>query len=359
MSIIYDPSTDPDAGQKRRLLHLTEGCLSPRSAKTTRGVLLYSHHDSVGCVDSEAVGASTVERLGAREDIPVKATVGEFLDGSVARPDTLVVGATPVGGKLPAPMRQAVKDALKAGMDVWSGMHEFLVDDPEMVTLARETGAKIWDVRKPGKDLPVGSGACLETKCRRILAVGTDCAIGKMTAALEIRAAARKEGIHAAFVATGQTGMMIEGWGSPIDAIAGDFMAGCVERDVLRVAEDNDYVLIEGQGSLLHPGYSPVTLGLLHGCMPTDFLLCHQLGRTAISKREHIAIPSLSKMLEFYMDSVKPFGLAPRCIGVAINTWGHPEDAARSACEAAAQELGLPATDPSRFGSAGILANWG
>ena len=340
---------------RRKLLHLVEGSLSPRGAKTTRGVLLYSENRTIGLIDSTNVGKKCQELMGAGGDAPIRARVADFLGGAAGdRPDTLVIGTTPVGGQFPAEMRRHVLDAIEGGLDIWSGLHHFLAGDAEIADAAARAGVRLWDVRRPGRDLPVGSGRCCETKSYTLLAVGTDCAVGKMTAVLEMREEGRRRGQRAEFVATGQTGIMISGWGHPIDAIPGDFMSGCVEEDCLRVDGQCGIIFVEGQGSLYHPGFSAVTLGLMHGACPDGMILCHQAGRTRISKREHIEIPPLAEVIHFY-EGVQ-FPLKPtRVLGIALNTWGLGDLEARAWIRAAEDDTHLPATDPCRYGAGPLV----
>lgn len=332
--------------RKRTIVHLAEGWLAPRAAKTTRGVLVYSPHASVGIIDSTNNGATAQHLLGAGGDTPVRASLADFLPYN---PDTLVVGVTPVGGQLPPSFRRHILEALEAGLDVWSGMHQFLSDDHEFRLAAEHGGATIWDVRRPPEDLPVGRGHMIHSKSCCALMIGTDCALGKMTAGLEIQKSLQAAGSSAEFISTGQTGMMITGWGHPVDAIPGDFMAGCVEKDCMSVDGQCDVIIVEGQGSLLHPGYSPVTLGLMHGAMPDAMILCHQPSRVAISGCEHIPIPPLREVMQLYLDVQRPIKPS-RVIGVCLNTYGMDEASALAAVEAAERDTGLPATDPVRFG---------
>ncbi|MDK2971156.1 MAG: hypothetical protein PWP23_911 [Candidatus Sumerlaeota bacterium] len=343
------PSSAKRNFTKRTIVHLAEGYCTPRGAKTTRGVLVYSEHDSVAVIDSTNAGKTARQLLDGGGDIPVVGSLADVFRMGL-KPDTLVVGVTPVGGRLPTSFRRPVIEALEAGIDVWSGMHQFLQNDQELRLAAERGGAEIWDVRKPPEDLPVGMGAMINNKSYSMLMVGTDCALGKMTAGLVIRDAAKAIGKHYEFVATGQTGMMITGWGHPVDAIPGDFMCGCVEKDCLSVDGQCDAIIVEGQGSLLHPGYSPVTLGLLHGCMPDGMILCHQPSRTAVSNREHVLIPALSIVAKLYED-VQKLLKPSRVIGGVLNTHGMAEDTARAAIEAAENDLGRPVTDPVRFGA--------
>ncbi len=337
-----------DLSRMRKIVHLVEGSANPRSAKTSRGVLMYSPHESMGLIDSTNVGKTAHQLFGCGGDIPTFSSIGDFHRHGI-EPDTMVVGVTPVGGRLPESMRRHVLEALEAGIDVWSGMHLFLSDDHEFRVAAEQGEASIWDVRKPPEDLPVGQGHMVESKSYSLLMVGTDCALGKMTAGLEVQRAAQKSGMTAEFVATGQTGMMITGWGHPIDAIPGDFMTGCVEKDCLKVDGRCDLIVVEGQGSLIHPGYSAVTYGLLHGAMPDGMIMCHQPTRTRISNREHVKIPKMSVLAELYLHTqlhLKP----SKFVGVCLNTYGMDEQDALDAVKAAEDDMQVPATDPCRFG---------
>jgi uncharacterized NAD-dependent epimerase/dehydratase family protein len=339
--------------RKRTIVHLVEGSCSPRSAKTTRGILCYSPHESVALIDSTNVGRTAQHLLDAGGDIPIDACLADVLRRGL-KPDTLVIGVNPVGGRVPPAFRRHIIEALEAGLDVWSGMHQFLADDHEFRVAAERGGAQIWDVRRPPQDLPVGVGAMMTSKSYCALMVGTDCALGKMTAALELQRTANARGLRAEFIATGQTGMMIAGWGHPIDAIPGDFMAGCVEKDCLSVDGQCDLILVEGQGSLIHPGYSPVTLGLMHGAMPDAMILCHLANKSTIGTCEHVRIPSLRAMADLYEAVQQHLKPSPVVAG-ALNTHGLSDAAARAALDAAAADLGLPVTDPVRYGPQPLL----
>jgi uncharacterized NAD-dependent epimerase/dehydratase family protein len=191
-----------------------------------------------------------------------------------------------------------------------------------------------------------------------ILAVGTDCNVGKMTVQLELRNEFSRRGHRVRFVATGQTGIFIEGWGIAVDAVVADFIAGAAERLVLQGAEDADILLVEGQGSLIHPGYSGVTLGLLHGTCPDALILCHQVTRDYIGdyhgREPWVRIPPLSEMIEIYESAAAPVR-PTRVIGIALNTFDLDDERARAAVRRATDETGLPATDPVRFGPAPLV----
>ena len=330
----------------RRVVHLAEGKFSLRNSKMTTGVIRYSVHHSVAVIDSTQVGKTAQEVLGFGGDVPV---IASLQDSYKYKPEVLLIGITPPGGQLPDYMRPMILEAMSQGMDIWAGLHDFLSEDAELTAAAARHGVKIWDIRKPGKKLPVGGGLCRWSKSYISLMVGTDCALGKMTVALEIDRVAKARGTHSEFVATGQCGIAIAGWGSPIDAIPGDFMAGCVERDVMSV-EGADMILVEGQGALMHPGFSSVTLALIHGSCPDSLIMCHQLTRKEISNIKGITIPSLTEVLKGYVEMarlIKPTTL----VGVAINTSGVPDDEARAALKAAEAEMGVPATDVIRYGA--------
>jgi uncharacterized NAD-dependent epimerase/dehydratase family protein len=271
--------------------------------------------------------------------------------------DTLLIGVAPQGGGLPPAWRAAVIAALERGWDVLSGLHEFLGDDPEFAALAARRGARLVDVRRPPSTRRIGTARAARLDAEVVLTVGTDCNVGKMTTALELVAALTAAGHRAAFVATGQTGMFVADAGVAVDALVADFVAGEVEHHVCAAAAGAAFVVVEGQGSLLHPGYSGVTLGLLHGACPSQLVLCHEAARKHLrvgEDRDGAAIPPLAEVAEAYRAAaawVRPAVVT----AVALNTLGLGESDARAACARAAAEVGVPATDPVRFG-AGPLA---
>ncbi len=331
----------------KRLIHLAEGNFSHRKSKMTTGVLRYGYHHSLAVIDSTRVGETANQVIGFGGDVPVVASLRDALD---FQPEAILVGITPAGGRLPDDMKQTLLEAIEHGLDVYAGLHDFLTDDPELVAAAKRKGVMLWDIRKPDKHLPVGGGLTRWSKSYISLMVGSDCAIGKMTVALEIDRAAKARGIDCEFVATGQCGIAIAGWGSPIDAIPGDFMAGCVERDVL-TCEGSEIILVEGQGSLLHPGFSSVTLGLVHGSCPDSFVLCHQITRREISNIREVPIPSLDEVMRPYIDIVRPFKPNAKLVGVSFNSVGVSDEEAKAAIADAEKLLGVPATDPIRYGA--------
>ncbi|HEX2045047.1 MAG TPA: DUF1611 domain-containing protein [Gaiellaceae bacterium] len=329
----------------KRYLVLAEGHSDdPHHGKTMYGVIRYGADPVVCVLDSRRAGATV-------EGLPVVATVAEALP---YEPTTALVGVAPSGGRLPPVWRSLLADAVRAGLDVEAGMHEFLADDPELAGLAREHGVELRDLRRPPADLSVATGANLEHGAAVALTVGSDCAIGKKTVAIELDRAARARGLASVFVPTGQTGIMIAGWGIAVDAVVADFLAGAAERLVVDGAARGDVLWVEGQGSLVHPQYSGVTLGLLHGSAPHALVLCHKAGDTHVEGMPAHPIPPLTELVELYERAALPARPA-RVAAVALNTRRLPEDEARAAVADAEEETGLPADDPVRFGAGRLL----
>ncbi|HET6568000.1 MAG TPA: DUF1611 domain-containing protein, partial [Rhodothermales bacterium] len=265
----------PETSLSRRLVLLTEGSLDPFNAKTAVGVLRY-RPEHVACVlDSFRAGQRLEELVGVGRGIPIVGTPEEAL---ALHPTGLLLGTVAPGGRVPQTWRALIATFLERGLDVISGLHQFLSDDPSLVAIAARTGARIQDLRRPPADLGVATNIAKEQPGLRVLTVGTDCNLGKKVTSLELTRAACEAGWDAAFVATGQTGIAIEGKGIAIDAVISDFVAGAAERLVLDHA-GHEVLFIEGQGSVTHPGFSGVTLGLLHGSAPQALILCHHATR--------------------------------------------------------------------------------
>jgi len=330
----------------RRILILTEGRFGVFDAKTATCVIRYAADEVVGVLDSVTAGQTTDQVLGFGPAIPIVATLEE---GLALGPDTLLIGVAPRGGLLPDAWRSLIAAALEAGLTVASGLHTFLGDDPELVTIATRSGGQIIDLRRVPDDLPVASRRADQVDATVVLTVGTDCNVGKMTAAMELTLAARRMGYRAVFVPTGQTGLFLDGRGLAIDRVIADFIAGAAEVMVLDNAPGNDFVFVEGQGSLLHPGYSGVTLGLLHGSMPDAQVLVHPPTRK-VSVEDEIEIEPLPEWIELHEQIAGYLKPAP-VAGVAINGWDLSESEARAWAERIAAETGRPAIDPVKFGA--------
>ncbi|MGR3309251.1 MAG: DUF1611 domain-containing protein [Candidatus Brocadiales bacterium] len=334
---------------KRRMIILTEGHLDVFEAKTATSVIRYRSEEVVAILDSACAGKKLEEFIGIGKGIPIVGSVNEALEFN---PTAMLIGIAPPGGTLPEEWRSYIVDAINNGLDIISGLHTYIGDDPEFARLAHIRRVAISDIRKPPEDLPVGTGKAKEVFATKILTVGTDCNIGKMVTSIEITRLAKEQGINACFVATGQTGIVIEGSGIAVDRVIADFIAGAAEQLVLERAH-YDLLLIEGQGSLNHPAYSGVTLGLLHGSVPDGLILCHQPGRTAI-RRYHFPIPPLSEIIDMHESISKPVHPC-KVLGISLNCHGLSNDEARRAVDEIEAETNLPTTDPIMFGSDKLL----
>jgi uncharacterized NAD-dependent epimerase/dehydratase family protein len=350
------PST-PD----RRLVILAEGNFGYHHGKTAMGVIRFGQDKVIAVIDSTQAGRNVREWLGdsGRFDIPIVASLSEAL-GFVPRANALLIGIAPTGGRLPDSWRQVILSAIRSGLDIQSGLHTFLGDDPEFTEAARSSGVRITDYRRPPERMETSVGRRHEPGKRVILTVGTDCAIGKMSVALELRRSAQVQGRSACFVPTGQTGMMIEGWGVAVDRVVSDFVQGTCEWLSEEGERRGDWVIVEGQGSLDHPAYSSVTLGLIHGFTPQAMVLVHMPGLTD-HDFEHVPDRTfpLKPLPDFIRVHEEVAGLvAPsKVVAVALNTSRITGEAeARAVVAATEAETGLPCDDPVRFGGEAL---WG
>src|SRR5258708_5392358 len=312
--------TEPSTPDRRHLIILAEGQFGFHHGKTAVGVIRYGPDDVRAVIDSTQAGGNVSTILPGR-DIPIVASLDEAL-AREPRPDTLLIGIAPTGGRLPDSWRSTIVAAIRAGLDVHSGLHTFLGDDPEFATAAAEVGTRIVDYRRPPARMETSIGRRHGPGKRVILTVGTDCAIGKMSVAVELRAAARAAGRSAAFVPTGQTGMMIDGWGVAVDRLVSDFAQGTVEWMVEEGERRGDWVIVEGQGSLDHPAYSSVTLALIHGATPQAMILVHKAGQTE-HDFEHLTeasfpIAPLRPFIELH-DRVAGLVAPARVVATALN----------------------------------------
>ena len=324
----------------------------PENAKTALGILRYADHDVVSILDRTTDGHRVSEFVSDVQDAPIVAGMNAIESDDI---DALVIGIAPIGGGFDESWREDVRTALESGCDVISGLHYFLAEDEEFARLAAENDCDIWDVRNPPEDLTVADGVADEVDAEVILTVGTDCSVGKMTTTMELARDARTAGHDAAVIPTGQTGIMIEGWGNPIDRVVSDFTAGAVEEMLIEKGDEHDYLFVEGQGSIVHPAYSAVTCGILHGAMPDSMVLCHTAGREAIHGYESFSLPDIDEYVDLYEDLAAPVHEGSVVAG-ALNTSGiDDEAAAREAVDAYAEELGQPATDVVRFDADEIL----
>lgn len=266
---------------------------------------------------------------------------------------TLVVGTAAIGGGIPEDWITALKEALELGLDIAAGVHTKLSDQPELVEVAKGLGRTLTDVRVPPKSLPVGTGK--KRTGKRLLTIGTDCALGKKYTALQLAKELEEMSVKSTFRATGQTGILIAGEGMPIDAVVADFVSGAAE--VLSPDNDSDHWdIIEGQGSLHHPGYMAVSVGLLLGSQPDAFVVCTEAGRTHVSGWPDFPLPSIAEVIQRAIDIGRRTNPEIQCVGISVNTSSLGEEEAKKYLAQLAQEHGLPATDPMRFGMAEIAA---
>jgi uncharacterized NAD-dependent epimerase/dehydratase family protein len=327
----------------RRLIILTDGYNHAHIAKTAICVIRYKPEEVVAVLDRPGAGKTCQEVLGVGGAIPV---VGLLADAPSA--NTLLIGIAPPGGKIPPAWRAIVLEAIGRKMTVVSGLHDFLNDDPEFARAAKEHGVQLIDVRR-NEEHDVANRKGIREGCLRIHTIGTDCSVGKMLTSVEVMRGLSRRGVDSKFVATGQTGIMIEGDGCPVDRVISDFVAGAAEKLVL-ANQDHEVIVIEGQGSLFHPRYSCVTLGLLHGAIPDGLILCYEMGRDRIFGMEEFSLPSLRKAIEVY--EVMANVMHPcRVIGVAINGNKFSDAEVAAQREKVRKELGLPACDVIRHGS--------
>jgi uncharacterized NAD-dependent epimerase/dehydratase family protein len=330
----------------KQYLILAEGFShDPHYGKTARGVMRYRPDSVVAMLDSK--------RAGETEDgVPI---VGSVDDALRFEPNTALVGVVTQGGHFPGDWQELLKSCVAKGLDLENGLHVRLHDIPGLPELAEQHGVELRDLREPPPDLSTATGENLEVDATIVLTVGSDCAIGKMTATCELDLEARKRGLRSVFVPTGQTGIAIAGWGIAVDAVVSDFLAGAAERLVVEGGRRGDLLWVEGQGAILHPIYSGVTMGLIHGSAPHLYVLCHEVGRTVVegdpTGSPIISLPELVELHERMSLRLRPAKVA----AIALNTSGVSDDEARAAIAETEEETGLPADDPVRFGAGRIL----
>src|SRR5216684_1553999 len=336
---------------QHRFLIIADGEFGPLSSKTANSCIRYFPERIVAVLDRKQAGQTVQDVLGFGGKIPI---VADFERGIAqgTGATAVLIGIAPAGGRLPDEWKAWLRTAIERKLEIWSGLHTFIGDDPELGPLARAHGVRILDARRPPPNLPIADGRAAEVDALVVLAVGSDCNVGKMTAQLQLRDALVKRGHRTSFVATGQTGIFIEGWGIAVDAVVADFVAGAAEQLVLEGANEADIVLLEGQGSVIHPGYSGVTLGLLHGSCPDGLILCHQTTRDYIGdyhgRAPWVKIPPLRELVGIYERAAAPVR-PTRVLGICLNTFDLSEQEAGAAVARAALETGLPVTDPVRF----------
>ena len=334
-----------------RLVLLMHDHLATRHGKMGFALLRYRPDQVVAVIDAAHRGAALREVAGIDHPAPV---VGSFAEAASYVGDVLVIAVATTGGVLPPAFRAEIAAALRAGLSVVHPLHGRLADDPEFAPLV-QPGRFIWDVRVEPDVLVNGSARAADLPCSRVLTVGTDMAIGKMTASLECDGEARRRGLRSAFLASGQIGICVSGDGVALDAVRVDFASGAVEQLVERYGVNHDVLWLEGQGSLLNPA-STAWLPLIRGACPTHLVLCVRAGQTHVDRFRHIPIPPLRDVIATY-EAVAALagGVCPRVIALSVNCGGLSDEHARAAVDGLADECGLPATDVLRFGARPIV----
>ncbi len=345
-----------DAAGAKKIAIYAEGDLEWQNSKTTEGILRYRGDDVVCVIDGARAGQDPAAIFGMRLRAPVP-IVPDVPAALALEPDTLLLGLEPASSALPQHVRNAVRAAIDAGLDVISGLHYFLDDDVELHARAAARGTALWDVRKPPSTGLLSHYEPRRPGTRVVLTVGSDMYVGKMTTTLELCALARSRGLAPEFVATGQIGMMISQAGIPADAIASDFLNGHMDRCVRDAVERSDWVFVEGQASLNHPTGSQVTLGLLHGALPDAMILCHRAGAMNLRRYPNCRIPPLAELVEMNETAVNwlHHRKNSRVAGIALNTAGLDDARARAAISATEEETGLPVADVLRYGAEPLL----
>jgi len=332
---------------RRRIILLTEGHSDPVTGKTASCLLRYCGDRVVALLDSTQAGRTAAELFGVGGAIPV---VARLADTGPA--DALVIGIAPPGGRIPAAWRPVLREAIDRGLAIVSGLHDFVSDDPDLAAAAAVHGVELVDVRR-NAEFDVATREGLREDCLRLLTIGQDCSVGKMVAALELTQGLVRRGIDAKFLATGQTGIMVEGDGCPLDRVISDFVNGAVEKQVL-ARQHHDVLVVEGQASITHPRYSAVSMGLLHGCLPHGMILVYEVGRTHHMGMPHVPLPALERVIAAY-EHMAEFGCGGRVIGVALNSRLVSPAAAAAERDRVRRELRLPAADPVRDGCDELL----
>ena len=318
------------------------------NGKMGYGALRYLPNPVVCVIDVNQHGRRLREIIDFGMDCPVVPDVGKAADLGA---EVLILGMAPSGGKLSVSLLGEIDKALALGLSIINGLHDLLSPRYPDISMPQW----IWDIRREPDNLSIASARAAELDNKRLLTVGSDMAIGKMTVGLEIVAAARTRGLRSAFLASGQIGIMISGDGIALDSVRVDYACGAVEAMVLR-ARDKDLVVIEGQGSLIHPG-STSTLPLIRGACPTHLVMCHRAGMTRLFTDDAIVVPPLSELIALYEDLAAACGVfrRPTTLAIALNTHGLNDDDARREIARIEDDSGIHTTDVVRYGAASIL----
>jgi uncharacterized NAD-dependent epimerase/dehydratase family protein len=335
-----------------RLAILLHEGITGVQGKTGLTLLRYSPAQVVCVIDRAVAGQSLSALTGINREVPIVDSISAAL---VYQPDVLAIGIAPSGGMIPESWIGELQVAVTAGLSIVNGLHTPLAHHPQLAGLL-QPGQWIWDVRQEPAGLKIGTGAAKSLPCKRVLMVGTDMAIGKMSAALELQRTCERRGVQAKFIATGQAGMMISGDGVALDAVKVDYAAGAIEQAVMRHGNDYDLLLVEGQGSLLHPG-STATLPLIRGSQPTHLILLHKIGQETIRNCPDVKIPPLAEVVRLYEAVANCAGAfrPVRVVAIALNGGNLPDDVVKAEIDRVTAMTGLPCTDAVRFGADVLL----
>lgn len=328
---------------KNKVIVYAQDSFGVETAKTGIGFIRYGLCETVGVVDKRLAGKTTTDVF---KPLPPIKIFNSIEEAKKARPDAdvLLIGIAPSGGQLPKEWVDDIKVAINLKLNIVSGLHDFIEQIPEVKSQASKAGVFIWDLRKNNSKHNIANARLLDYPVKVILTVGTDASVGKMTVALELTKSAKKLQKPAKFIATGQTGMVISGSGVPIDAIVGDFMAGAIEEEIIKASKQGcNIVFVEGQGSILHPGFSGVTLALFHGAMPHKLILCHKVGLDYL-RNTKIKIQSLRQFINIYENVSIPLREA-KVVGIGLNTATLNDYETKEAIKAVEGETGLLADD--------------
>ena len=331
----------------RSMVLLTWGHSNPRSAKTATGLLRFCPEECAAVFDPDHAGRTAGEVLQVGGKVPF---ISQLADAPGA--NTLVIGIAPPGGKIPNAWRPIILEAIAGGMNILSGLHDFLSEDAEFREAAELHDVSITDVRK-NEFKQIARRPGFNKNCLRIHTVGHDCSVGKLLVSFAISHGLQQRGLDAHFIATGQTGIMVSGGGLPIDCIVADFVSGAAEQLVLD-HQQHDILVVEGQGSLAHPAYSSVTLGLLHGCQPHALVLVFEAERNCVVGMEHIRLPSLEQQIVLFETMARIYQPC-ETIAIAMNGSRLSHSEAGIVAERLASELKLPVVDIVRDGPDQLL----
>ena len=309
----------------------------------------YRSDEVCSIIDPKHSGKIAKNVLGFGGEIPIVST---FLEAVDYAPDILVIGSAPLGGRINDEYRNEIIDAIKFGCDIYNGMHQFLNDDPELSRLAKKNSITINDFRCPPDPPHFSKGNWKKRKTKVLLVVGTDCDTGKMTTAWEITDRLKKRGKNVEFVGTGQTGIMLNGWGVPVDAVISDFMAGEIENAIDSIENKIDLVVVEGQGSLTNMYYSGVTLGLMHGAMPDYMIITDEPGRECDASDYKIA--NIGEVMDLHLLLMRNFKFS-KFLGINLLTLKMPENLAIEKIREIESKYNLPTTDLIRFGDGKLI----